>query len=140
FPGCIQGRHALECGAKGCTLVEVGDRQVLEARHVPLDVVRWAVCTVDATRLDRAEEAVDAARALLAREVEAAGGRLLAARVELKGASPAHEELWADGARWESELRAAATDLAPGGIWVERVLIRTSTRADLPVLRRQEGP
>ena len=140
FPGCVQGRHPLEAGPRGCTVVEVDDRQVTAVRHVDVDVVRWAACAVDLAAAVTAADAVDAVRDALAREVAAAGGRLLAARIELIGATAAHEELWADSVRWESEIRAAATDVAPDAIWVERVLFRTSTRADLAALRGQEGP
>jgi predicted phosphodiesterase len=140
FPGCIQGRHALETGAKGCTVVEVEDLRVSSVRHVPVDVVRWACLVVDVGGLASAADAVEAMRTGLGRELRAAGGRLLAVRIELTGASAAHEELWADTARWESEIRAAATDVAPDGIWVERVLLRTSTRADLDALRSHDGP
>jgi DNA repair exonuclease SbcCD nuclease subunit len=140
FPGCIQGRHAQETGAKGCTVVDVEDLRVSSVRHVPVDVVRWASLVVDVDGLASATDAVDAVRTGLGREVRAADGRLLAIRVELTGASAVHEELWADSARWESEIRAAATDIALEGIWVERVLLRTSTRADLATLRSQDGP
>jgi DNA repair protein SbcD/Mre11 len=140
FAGCLQGRHALEAGPKGCTLVDVEDGQVASARHVELDVVRWARLALDVAGLASAGEAVDAARAALEAEARAADGRLLAVRVELTGAGAAHEELWADGARWESEIRAAATDVAPDGIWVERVVVRTSSLADLGSLRASEGP
>ena len=140
FPGCLQGRHVQEAGPKGCTVVDVEDREVTSVRHVDLDVVRWAWCVVPAGDAETPEAAVDATRAALARELDAAGGRLLAVRVELTGASAAHEALWADAARWESEIRAAATDLDPDGIWVERVLLRTSSRADLDVAREQDGP
>ena len=140
FSGCIQGRHALETGAKGCTLVEVEDGQVAAVRHEDLDVVRWAVAAVDVADAATPEEAIEAVRDRLAREAEAAAGRLLAVRVELSGATDAHERLWADGARWESEVRAAATDVSPDRIWVERVLLRTSTRLDRAALRSLDGP
>ncbi|HEV7786627.1 MAG TPA: DNA repair exonuclease, partial [Thermoanaerobaculia bacterium] len=49
FPGVLQGRHVRETGAKGATLVTVGDREVVSVEAHELDVMRWAVCTADAT-------------------------------------------------------------------------------------------
>ncbi|MEO6853226.1 MAG: DNA repair exonuclease, partial [Rhodoferax sp.] len=45
FPGNLQGRHANETGPKGCELVTVTGGQ-MEARFMPLDVVRWQQITV----------------------------------------------------------------------------------------------
>jgi predicted phosphodiesterase len=140
FPGCIQGRHVLEAGPKGCTVVEVEDIEIRSVRHVDLDVVRWARCVVDVAGAETPHVAVDAVRAALDRQLRLADGRLLAARVEVAGASPAHEALLADTPRWESEVRAAATDAAPDGIWIEQVLFRTSSSADPEVAASQDGP
>jgi DNA repair protein SbcD/Mre11 len=41
FPGCIQGRHIRETGAKGCVLVTVADGAVSEIETCSLDVLRW---------------------------------------------------------------------------------------------------
>lgn len=140
FPGCIQGRNVLEAGPRGCTVVEATDLEIASVRHVDLDVVRWAWCVVDVAGAETPDGAVDAVRAALDRELRLAGGRLLAVRVELTGASPTHEALWADTARWDSEIRAAATDASSDGIWIERILLRTSSCAGLEAARGHDGP
>ncbi|MGH7191555.1 MAG: metallophosphoesterase family protein, partial [Acetobacteraceae bacterium] len=48
FPGNLQGRHAGEPGAKGCTLVTVEDRKVTEVAHRVVDVLRWVALDIDA--------------------------------------------------------------------------------------------
>lgn len=40
FPGCIQGRHIRESGAKGCVLVSVKDGAVSEIEKIP----HWMFC------------------------------------------------------------------------------------------------
>jgi DNA repair protein SbcD/Mre11 len=123
FPGNIQGRHARETGPKGASVVEVDGSRVLSVEHRALDVVRWAVCTVDATRAASPDDVVDLARASLRREIDAADGRFLAARVILSGSTRAHAKLIADPEKWRSELRAAANE--SGVVWVEKIEMKT---------------
>ena len=60
FPGCIQGRHIREAGAKGCVLVTVEDGAVSAVEKCPLDVMRWVECSVDLTELPRCERYLNA--------------------------------------------------------------------------------
>ncbi len=137
FPGNLQGRHAKETGEKGATLVTVEEGRVaVEARA--LDVVRWAAIEVDAATAAGAEEVVERAREALAKAVARAEGRTVAARVTVVGTSAAHGALSGSPERWESELRAAATDV--GGVWLERVRFATRTPLDLPRLAERDDP
>jgi exonuclease SbcD len=126
FPGCLQGRNVRETGPKGATVVTFGadGRPVLQERV--LDVVRWAVCSVDAAELDDADAVVAAAGDALAAAVEAADGRLLAARVRVTGASAAHGALVRDARRFEWDVRSAAGEVAGERAWVEKVVVRTT--------------
>jgi DNA repair exonuclease SbcCD nuclease subunit len=123
FPGNLQGRHARETGPKGATVVEVEGTRVLSVEHRPLDVVRWAACTVEAAQASSPDDVVDLCRASLRREIDAADGRLLAARLVLTGATRAHAKLIADAERWTSEIRAAANE--SGVVWVEKIEVKT---------------
>ncbi|HWH92624.1 MAG TPA: DNA repair exonuclease [Baekduia sp.] len=125
FPGCLQGRNVRETGPKGATVVSFGadGRAVLEERV--LDVVRWAVCEVDASSLGDADEVLAAAGDAVGRSVAEADGRLLAVRVRIVGASPAHAELVRDARRFEWDVRGAAAEVAGEGAWVEKVQVRT---------------
>ncbi|HEX3595292.1 MAG TPA: DNA repair exonuclease, partial [Polyangiaceae bacterium] len=120
FPGNLQGRHMKETGPKGATLVDVDAGRVESVEHRTLDVVRWAVCDVDAADADGPDDVLDRARAALGREVAAADGRTLAARVVVRGATRAHAPLLSQAERWEAELRAAATEF-PDQLFLERV-------------------
>jgi DNA repair exonuclease SbcCD nuclease subunit len=125
FPGCLQGRSVRETGPKGATVVTFGadGRPVLEERV--LDVVRWAVCDVDASALADGDEVVAAAGAALSAAVDAADGRLLAARVRVVGATAAHGELMRDARRVAWDVRAVAGEVAGDGAWIEKVQVRT---------------
>jgi len=126
FPGCLQGRNVRETGPKGATVVRFGadGRPVLEERV--LDVVRWAVCAVDATELADADAVLAAVGDALADAVREADGRLLAARVTVTGASPAHGALVRDARRFEWDVRSAAGEVAGERAWVEKVVVRTT--------------
>jgi exonuclease SbcD len=123
FPGNLQGRHAREVGAKGCTLVTVEDRQVLSVEHRPVDVLRWVALEVDATGLDqdglsaRLGEAVRAA-------LDGAEGQPHIARLTLTGATALHGALLGDTERLAAECRGAALGLGQD-VWVEAVKLRT---------------
>lgn len=126
FPGCLQGRSVRETGPKGATVVTFGadGRPMLDERV--LDVVRWAVCDVDAAELVDLDEVVAAAGAAVGRAVEAADGRLLAARVRVVGASAAHGVLAREARRLAWDVRSAAAEVAGDGAWIEKTQVRTS--------------
>ncbi|MCW2983192.1 MAG: metallophosphoesterase, partial [Conexibacter sp.] len=126
FPGCLQGRNVRETGPKGATVVTFGadGRPVLEERV--LDVVRWAVCTVDASGLADVDDVLGAVGAAVERAVEEADGRLLAARVRVTGASEAHGALMRAARRFAWDVRSAAGEVAGEQVWLEKVDVRTS--------------
>jgi DNA repair exonuclease SbcCD nuclease subunit len=125
FPGALQGRHAREPGAKGASLVTVRDRAVATVEHRDLDVLRWAVCTVDAAGAAGPEEVLDRVAQALEREIAGAGGRPVAARLTIEGACPAHGELLAAADRWIQECRSLALGFGDGAVWIEKVRFRT---------------
>jgi calcineurin-like phosphoesterase family protein len=126
FPGCLQGRSVRETGPKGATVVTFGDdgRPVLEERV--LDVVRWAVCDVDASGLVDGDEVLGAVSDAVSGCVADADGRLLAVRVRVVGESAAHGALVRDARRFDWDVRGAAAEVAGEGAWVEKVQVRTS--------------
>ena len=133
FPGNLQGRHARETGAKGCTLVTVEDRRIVVVEHRDLDVLRWAALSVDATGADA--ETLDALIATAVRDaVAAAPGKPLLARLTLTGATPLHGRLLGDTERLAAECRNAAL-AADADLWIEAVKLRTRA----PVARDDEA-
>jgi len=128
FPGNIQGRHIRETGAKGCTLVRVENGEVAAVEPRDLDVVRWSLCRLDLTCAADTDEVYQLVQDALRSEVDGSGGRPVALRLELHGSCAAHTELHAQRERWEQEYRALASTIAGAGLWLERVIINTSTR------------
>ncbi len=134
FPGNLQGRHIRETGTKGAILVSVEDGEVAEVAHHALDVLRWVRLEIDASECVSGDEVVDRARIALEQEFEAADGRRLAARVIVSGSSSANDELQATPDGWRNALRAAATDIEPDAIWLERIEIATDPLIDMTSL------
>jgi DNA repair protein SbcD/Mre11 len=140
FPGNIQGRHVREPGAKGCTLVTVGDS--LEVTSIDprwLDVVRWDTCRVDTAGARDGDEALRRFERELETRMSEIDGRLLALRVEFHGATAAHAPLSAKSAHWTQEVRRASLDAGSGRVWVEKVVFKTTPPA-APGLARGDAP
>lgn len=140
FPGNLQGRHARETGAKGCTLVSVEDGSIVAVEHRTVDVLRWASEELVVTGLDlrTLPGAVgDKAAAVLA----GAEGRPVILRLILTGATALHGRLLDDTEHLASECRNRALDLG-AELWVESVRVRTrplvAAAADLLAPLRQE--
>jgi exonuclease SbcD len=129
FPGNLQGRYARETGAKGATLVTVGDHgAVLE--HRDLDVFRWAASTADLDGAAAGVEVLERVRAALAVELARAGGLPLAVRLRLAGACPMHTALAGDADHWRQEIRSLANGFGEGALWIEKVLVETRPPSD----------
>ncbi len=124
FPGNLQGRHARETGSKGCTLVEINKGQT-SLSHLPIDVFRWEICKLDVSQITKAEDLLIDAREQVIKKIEQAEGRALALRFILEGASSVHNELHSYSDRWINEIRATATDVGLGNVWVEKIKLKT---------------
>ncbi len=133
YPGNIQGRHARETGAKGCLIVTVDDG-IAGIEPASLDVVRWAVCRIDAAGCENGDDVVERATTGIRDHLDEAGGRLLAVRVEVTGACRAHDEIARDPEKWMYEIRRSAGDIGGGDVWVERVKFGTRVRHSLEEL------
>lgn len=124
FPGNLQGRHARETGSKGCTLVKIEKGQT-SLSHLPIDVFRWEICKLDVSKITHAEDLLVQAREMVTEKLENADGRALALRFILDGASSVHNELHSHSDRWINEIRAIATDVGLGNVWVEKIKLQT---------------
>lgn len=140
FPGNTQGRHINESGPKGCSVVTVQDGRCARIEHRTLDVVRWTLCEIDLSGADSMEDFLDRTRSRLEEESRDAGDLLIAARVQFQGTFGAHVDLVADPEKWISEIRAAATDLSGGTIWIEKVRFGTQSRISLEERLAQNDP
>ena len=131
FPGCLQGRHARETGAKGCSLVTVDEGMVKSVVHQPMDVVRWAHCTVPLEGIDNEQDARAAIKKAMAEEMSTAGDRTVAMRVELVGVCGFHDRLRAEPDRWSEEIRSLGANSWGDDLWIEKIDVRTQGRVGL---------
>jgi DNA repair exonuclease SbcCD nuclease subunit len=131
FPGNIQGRHARETGPKGATLVTVEERRVISVDHHDLDVLRWSVCKIDVSGANSGDEILISIRKKLEQELMKSGSRPIAARIVLVGPCKAHTEISVNQDHWINAIRAVATDLSNGEIWIEKIKFQTQMAVDL---------
>ncbi len=125
FPGCIQGRHIRETGAKGCVLVTVADGAVSAVEKCPLDVLRWVASSVDLTDTAEMREVLELARKFIEHQRASADGRPIAMRIRFEGATSISDELSAFPERFEQQIRAIGAEIAGDELWLERVEIAT---------------
>ena len=137
MPGNLQGRHARECGERGCVWVHVTPGREPIHESETLNVVRWETVTVNVTGVGGLEEVLDLADKALAVTVEQAGAELLAARIHLKGTTTAHGRLVSSQDRLTAELRRAAGLIRGRPVWVEKVKLQTQAPSK-PFL--EDGP
>ena len=130
FPGNIQGRHVREVGPKGCTLVSIDDGHIACTEHRDLDVMRWIVIFMDARQMSSVEDLREQVSDNLTRAIMENHGIPLAMRLEITGPSKVHRELLADPDHWKNEIRAVATDVSGGTIWIEKIRVNTSDMLD----------
>ena len=130
YPGNVQGRHIGETGAKGCTIVTVGDDGKAALKFHATDVLRWEHCQVDAATLN---EAIDLP-ATVANEIEAllnqAEDRPLAVRITIDGASTAHRDIVRQADHWDREIRTTMLDRFDTNVWVEKIRFKTNSAID----------
>lgn len=129
FPGNLQGRNIRETGPKGAVLVEVHDREVVAARFVSLDVVRWSRASVACTGAETMEAIYAAVRAkLLEVHTQEAEGRPQIVRVDLLGETPLAGALRDRASLLRAEVQSLAAAIAPD-LWLEKVSLKVAMPA-----------
>ena len=140
YPGNIQGRHARECGERGCRLITVNDDlEVADCEWHALDVARWAALEVDLSGIASMDDLIRITRANLGEALEDAADRLLAARVIFTGTTPLHGALCSHPDRLDAEVEACAQDFGEGRVWIERVKLQTRPLVSLVDLAERDG-
>ena len=138
FPGNIQGRHVKEIGAKGATIVTVGDGRVAEVEERELDVLRWAICRVDLSECVTLESVYETVRSAMEKERCLVDGKTLAMRLHLEGNCQVHVELHARTSQITEEIRGIAASL--GDIWLEQVKFRSSRKVSTEEITGEDNP
>ncbi len=138
FPGNIQGRHIRETGAKGATLVTVGDGRITEVEERELDVLRWAICRVDLSQCETFDSVYDAVRQGFEQELGRADGKTLALRLVLTGQCPVHAQLHDRTTQCTEEFRGIAAGFSD--VWLEKVKFQTTRKVSLEEIFGEDTP
>ena len=129
FPGNLQGRHARETGVKGCELVTV-EGATLNARFMPLDVVRWHQIRIDVQLAQTLDDLTRQVTLALQSAVAEAGEVLHAVRLVLTGESHLHAVEACQPGTLAAAVRAAAQDVSGAEIWIEQVKLDLRSPVD----------
>ena len=140
FSGNIQGRHIRESGAKGCIIVDVDSRDQTTQRFVPLDVVRWEVCLIDASQVDSADDIMDLYQAWLSQTLLQIEDRMLVTRIRVTGATRLHAELHRNRRSIEDSLRSITIAHGDDRTWVEKLSVQTSLASTAMASGEMDGP
>jgi len=130
YPGCLQGRHVRESGARGCYRVGVHEGVIRTVDFVELADLRWATAEVDAGGAESLDEVGDRANTVCERLRAEAEGRPVLARLRLVGRTPVHSQVRRGGeelAEYLRERQGGASDL----VWVERLDLAVRPAVDL---------
>ncbi len=142
FPGNLQGRHVRESGDKGATLVTYDETGIGRVEHRSLDVVRYATVHVDVRSASCFDDVLERTRDTFA-EVCAHAEKTTALRVTLSGATRAHAQLHARDTALLENIRALATDIGAGQLWLEKLVFDTrplvATGATRSAARSEDG-
>jgi DNA repair exonuclease SbcCD nuclease subunit len=131
FPGCVQGRHIRETGAKGCVIVTVEDCTVSKIERIPVDVLRWVLCSVDLTNVAEMRDVLERSRKAITHERISADGRPIAMRMCFEGSTTISSELAAYPERFEQHIKALGAEISADDLWIERVENATVGKLDL---------
>ena len=141
FPGCIQGRHIRETGAKGCLLVTVDDVNtdpVIEMRS--LDVLRWNLCTIDLTDVEEMREVWDITRKEIQASLKSAEDRPVAMRIRYHGSAKMVDRISANPERFAVEVKARGAEIAGEDVWIEKVENLVTGKRDLVAGLSDDSP
>ena len=140
FPGCLQGRHIKENGAKGCMVVTVEDGVVSSVEKRDLDVLRWVNVSVDLTDATDMREVLDRARRSIETEGKLTAGQPVAMRIHFEGATAVADEISGFPERFEQLIKALGAELAGENLWIERVENMAISKRDLKSALSEDNP
>jgi DNA repair exonuclease SbcCD nuclease subunit len=125
FPGCIQGRHVRETGARGCVLVTASGGSPLEIVRHDIDVIRWERVTVDLSGAASIDEIMERFQAAVETALDRNDPKPVAARVEFTGKTDLHVRIAADPEHLKESVRSTAIAHFGDRAWIEKITIGT---------------
>jgi DNA repair exonuclease SbcCD nuclease subunit len=139
YPGTPQGRNIRESGPRGCLLVRVDGTGEVSARFEPVDTVRWYSHELPIDDFEGEGELLEALEKVCEKTFSAAQERMSILRVILRGRGQLHSVLRRTQVVEDltDRLRAIGLESVPP-VWIERIVVNTSTAIDLD-FRRQSA-
>lgn len=126
FPGNLQGRNIRETGPRGAVLVNCDETGNIEVERLLVDVLRWALLSVDAADcLDLNDVARAIGRQMEAMLLDEPSGLPVAVRVAVTGKTTAHGELFGLENQLRAEALAHVAALGHDRLWLEKVKVAT---------------
>ncbi len=125
FPGCIQGRHIRESGAKGCVLVTAEEGTPIETTRHDIDVIRWERVNVDLEGVASIDDVLERFQAVFEEVIDRHDPKPVVARVVLSGETGIHAQIAADPEHIKEAVRSAAIAAFGERAWIEKVIVRT---------------
>jgi DNA repair exonuclease SbcCD nuclease subunit len=137
YPGTTQGRHIRETGPRGCLLVHVSDSGEVSARFEPVDAARWFSHELHIDDLETEGDLVEALEGVCEEARNEAQERPAIVRISLRGRGPLHAALRRGQVVEDltERLRESGMDSKPQ-VWIEQILVNTSTVIDLDSRRQ----
>ena len=139
YSGCTQGRHVREPDDKGCVLVEVEESDI-RLEFAPLNVLRWTEVKANVGNAQNIEQAAMAFGEALSREMSDLNGINACVRAVLTGRSPAHGRLSLDPEAVAANIRAVASEVSRGKVWIEKVQLQTRPTIDFDSIAESDTP
>ncbi|MCL0047208.1 hypothetical protein M1M98_02975 [Thermodesulfovibrionales bacterium] len=139
YAGCAQGRHIREPGNKGCVLVEVEESEI-RTQFVPLSVLRWVEVKADVGNAQNIEQAAIAFGDVLSRKLSDLEGLKACVRAVLTDRCPAHGRLSIDPEAVATNIRAVASEVSQGKVWIEKVQLQTKAAIDFDGIAESDTP
>jgi DNA repair exonuclease SbcCD nuclease subunit len=126
FSGNLQGRHIREIGPRGAVLVTADETGVRRVERLLVDVLRWHVVDVDASRANTLDDVVRLAGQAFETLIRTTpGDRYLSVRVRITGKTAAHGDLFGLEPHLRAEILGQAAAVGIDRLWVEKVRIET---------------
>jgi DNA repair exonuclease SbcCD nuclease subunit len=125
FPGCIQGRHVREAGAKGCVRVSLEAGSAPQVIHHALDVIRWERLIIDLAGVQTIDDSLDRFKKAFETEIDKHDPMPVIARVEFVGQTALHTHIASDPEYLKESVRSAAMAAFGDRAWIEKIKVRT---------------
>lgn len=128
FPGCIQGRHIRESGAKGCVLVTTDEGTPVRITRYDIDIIRWERVDVDLKGVVSMDEILERFQSAVEEILDRHDPKPVVARVGFTGETDLHSQITADPEFVKESVRSTAISNFGERAWIEKVKVKTRAK------------